>query len=219
MFWVAPYDVPVVFEITHRITHGMSIFTHDKWLFRIGVFSRIIQHAIRSRIHRIHDIGIKLGRKVGIFSDGAFVLNRTGRIDFFQPQITHVEIIAVSGFIAQTPGDYRSMVFIPFVHALNAFQVRLFPGRPVCKGDGDIITDTMRFIVSLIHHIDAILVAKLVPVFVVGIVTGTNGVDVKQFHQFHITKHRFFGDCLSGDRIRLVAVCSFYQNGLAIHEK
>ena len=64
----------------------------------------------------------------------------------------------------------------------------------------------MTLLIRLSHQVDAILVTEVIPQRVVGIVTGTNGIDIKTFHDLDILKHAFTGDDIAAVRIHLMTV-------------
>ena len=55
--------------------------------------------------------------------------------------------------------------------------------------------------VGLGHHVQAVLIAQVVQIVIIGIVRGADSVDVVLFHQLHILLHHLTGNVLTRHRI------------------
>ena len=73
--------------------------------------------------------------------------------------------------------------------------------------------------VGLGQHIDAVLVAEVVEVGVVGIVRGAHGVDVQTLHSYHIVQHLLLRDGAASEPAVVVAVDAMQDDALAVDEQ
>ena len=74
----------------------------------------------------------------------------------------------------------------------------------------------MGFKVRFVQHIDAVLVAQLVPAGLVGVVGGAHGVDVEALERVDVLNHVRFGNRAAGAGIEFVAVDALEHNALAV---
>ena len=107
--------------------------------------------------------------------------------------------------------EHFHIVLVAFQDLLS--KQGLFGGRiiPVAKA--------MTLLVSLGHHIKTILVAQLIPLRVVGIVTGAHGIDVELLHNLDVLYHPFTAHDVATVWIHLVSVGSFDINRLPIDQQ
>ena len=147
--------VPVFFQVTDGISHGMGILT-DEHRFVKRADIRI--HPFHTRIH----LGIQVAETVTPvwFSvAGTFVMDRTciqlaGRI------VTCLEIAAAAGLISQAPEDDTRMIPVAEYHPVNPVDEGWNPRRHV--------TDRlvgMVFQVGLIHGIQSVIIEHGVHTF------------------------------------------------------
>ena len=80
------------------------------------------------------------------------------------------------------------------------------------------ISHSVRLDIGLCHYIDTVLVAKVIPQIVVRIVTGTYRVNVQLLHTQNILQHAFTGNHVSSVRIHFVAVGTFKEHRLPVHQ-
>ena len=209
VFGILANQIPILLESTHGVPHGMGILALNQRL--LGITLAVVFRTFVIAVHR----AINIGKPI---LTGLFVLNRTALILFFDPGVAVLEIGAVTGLIAQRPSNDGGMV-VPSLHiALVALQV--------CQGKGWIfgkrlvaIPHPMRFHIGLSYHIQAILVAQVVPIVVVGIVASAHSIDVQLFHPLHILLHAVTRNHIPPIGIHLVAVGAFNQHRLAIHQE
>ena len=81
------------------------------------------------------------------------------------------------------------------------------------------ITEGVALLVGLSRNVETVLVAEVVPAWIIGIVTSAHGVDVEPLHDLDILKHALRCDNITTIRVHLVAVGTFDIYGLAIDEK
>ena len=66
------------------------------------------------------------------------------------------------------------------------------------------------------HYIEAILVAEVVPIGIVGIVAGAHCVEVELLHDLHVLQHAVAADHVASVGVEFVAVGTLDEDGLAI---
>ena len=100
VFGIFTHKVPVLFETTHRITHGVGIFALNE---RTGVIAfRILLAVTVVVIHRTENVGLAPITSL-------FILHRTiiYRLD---PLVALLEVRTVASFVTHTPDDNTWMI-------------------------------------------------------------------------------------------------------------
>ena len=77
----------------------------------------------------------------------------------------------------------------------------------------------MAFEVCLADHVDAVAVAELVHVGVIGIVTCAQGIDIPLLHQPDVSLHAFAAYHIPSSRINLMTVHALDEHGLAVYQQ
>ena len=80
------------------------------------------------------------------------------------------------------------MIFISFHHVLYSVHMSGIPFRKV-RYIARTISQSMRLLICLIHQIDSVLVAQLIPQCRLRIVRCTHGINIQFFHQLYIAHH------------------------------
>ncbi len=81
------------------------------------------------------------------------------------------------------------------------------------------ILEGMALLVGLGGDIEAILVAEVIPPWVVGIVARAHGVDVEALHDLYVLDHALHRDHVASVGIHLVAVSTLDEHRLAVDEQ
>ena len=81
------------------------------------------------------------------------------------------------------------------------------------------VAHAVRLDIGFRHHIDAVAVAKLVPVIVVGIVAGSYGIDIVELHQLNVLKHSFARHHVTAVRVYFMSVHTFNQHRLSVDKQ
>ena len=110
------------------------------------------------------------------------------------------------------------MVEIPLHMALVAFQMRLLVGR-VAGQRLRPVAHAVRFHIGFGHHVEAILVAEVIPVRVVGIVAGAHRIDVELLHELDILLHALARNHIAAVRVEFVAVHALDQDAFAVDQQ
>ena len=77
----------------------------------------------------------------------------------------------------------------------------------------------MRLEVCLGRYIQSILVAQVIPAWVVRIVAGAHRVDVQLLHYFYILYHTLYAYHIAAVGVHLVAVSALNQHGLSVYQQ
>ena len=179
---ILAYQIPVILESAAGVAHHMGIFALDqgaRW-----VLGAIAGAGIYRSIHRAHYIGVAL-----FFSP--FVLHGTGRVVALDPVVAGHEVVSVARLVAQAPYDYAWVVYVAIYHTLVTDQVGCLEVRPLGKRS-IFVAHSVRLYVAFVNHIEAVLVAQVVPHRVIGVMAGAYGVDVELFHYADVAEHIIF---------------------------
>ena len=206
------YQFPIVVEAAQRIPHGMGIFTLNERFG--GVVASIFLALFIAPVHGADDVGEGPVPVV----HGTFVMHRTRRVVLLDPTVAGLEVGAHARLVAHRPDDDRRMVLVAQHHAPVALHVRLCISRHLGQRVF-VVAHAVRLDVGLVHDIDAVAVAQLVPLRVVGIVARAYGVDIHLFHDADVLDHPFAAYHIAADGIHLVAVGALDQHGLPVHEQ
>ena len=202
-------QVPVLFETTLRVTHGVRILALYERLLILVVLAVAFAPFVAG-IHRAVDISFSACSRL-------FVLHGTAWVFRFHPVVGGFEVRTVSGLVAQRPEDNAGMVEAALHIALVTFHVRLLVVGALGKGTFA-IAHPMRFDVGFRHHVEAVLVAKFVPQVVVGIVAGTYCIQVKQLHDLDVLNHAFARYYIAIIGIHFVTVGTFKEHRLSVYQ-
>ena len=209
---ILAHQVPVIAEVTHGIAHGVGVFALDERAVRVGRyigFARIGAH-----IHGADDV-----RTVIFGEQGVLILDGTGGVVGLDPVPAVHEVGTGTGLVPKAPDNHRRVVEVPLDHTLVADEVGGAEGGVLGQGHSLGIAHAVGFDIALVHHIQAILVAKGQPTGVVGIMAGAHRIDIQLLHDSDIPNHVFFGNDVTFGRMHLMPVGPLDQNGLAVHQE
>ena len=174
--------IHVLLEITQGIPHGVGIFAHEK-----GAGSFLLPpvfHPVHGRIHGgIHIHGLVAVRKFAVMEGPRSVISPDSRR-------CRLKIGTVAGLIAQGPENNGRVVLGTMHHAHIALHMGFLPGRL----PGNIhaaIADAVGFAVGFVHHVQAVAVAQLIKIRMIGIVGTTDGIDIMRLDNLHVLFHHF----------------------------
>ena len=107
--------------------------------------------------------------------------------------------------------EHRHIVLVALHDLLG--KLRLLGSRIVA------ILETMALLVSLSHNIQSVLVAEIIPAWIVWIVAGTNGIDVHALHHHDVLNHALLTYVVALVRINLMTVGTLQENRLTIDQE
>ena len=145
-------------------------------------------------------------------------MDRSVGINGLDPFEDLCEVWSVDRLITHTPDNHAGVIEIhPDVMLVTLHDLL---GEEWCLGDGVVvIAEAMTLLVSLGTEVDAVFITQLIPYGIVGIVTGTYGIDIKLLHDLDILDHPFTTDHITTIRIHLMTVHTFYIYGLSVHQQ
>ena len=207
-------QVPVLFKATHRVTHSVGIFALNQWLLNLSASHfalRVLLAPVVIGIHRAVDI-------CSTFDACTLILAGTGLIVSLYPSISLLKVGTVASLVTQAPHNNAGVVLIGNHVTLLTLNVSLLKIRT----DSQcllIVTHTMTLQVALSSQVDTILIAQVIPTWIVGIVTGTHSIDVQLLHNLDILNHALHAHDVATIRIQFVAVGTLNQDSLAVHQQ
>ena len=203
----AANEIPVFFEPTHRVPHGVGIFALDERPF-IFAFE-IVFAAFGRNVHGAENVG-------GTFQPGTLVLHGARLVPLLEIVVDAVEVYSVSRLVTHTPRDDGRMVLEHFHVVEVALQVSLVEFGTTCQRAFS-ITHTVGFEVGFGHNVQPHLIAQFVPTRVVGIVGGAHGIDVVLLHDADVLLHALHTHHISAVGIQFVAVGAFDEERHPVH--
>ena len=214
---VAVDGVPVAGESAHAVAHGVAVLSHDirpvipfggSLIITTCGSPAVFREVVQCGVHHLDDVRVPVQHCpfIGDGASGVFPL---------QVAVGALGGDAVAALVAQRPGDDRRVVAVAFVHVVDAVEHGLYPvlalGQAVIA-----IALGVRLDVGLVPHIEAVLVAQLIPVFIVGVVACAHGVDAHLLHHLDVVHHLIAGHVLTPLGAMLVAVDAADGHGLAV---
>ena len=200
--------IPIFFDIADCVAHCVVIFAHD-----IGhlAFASISLYGADRGIH----VAAHIGAAVLVQT---FRMNRAGQIAVLEePHCAREDIVAavavIAHLVADGPCHNRCLILqrlIGRVLAVKQDRIQIVINVVV------LAHDRVTFRICLAHHIQAILVAEVIEVFVVRIVRGTDRVEVPCLHHLDVFLIDFLRHIFASERIGIVAVSAAEQQRLAV---
>ena len=211
-FRIFAYQVPIFFQTSARIAHGMIVFALDERLLISGCSRLCILFTCLLRtIHGTIHFGVGT-----LFC--TFPMNGTRFIHTLNPVERCREVRSINRFVPHRPHNDARMVVVHLHVMLIAFQYLLskhgfFSWRIVS------ILEAMTLLVGFCHHIKSILITQIIPLRVVWIVASTHCIDIELLHDLYVLYHAFSTHNIPTIRIHLMSIDSFYIDGLSINEQ
>ena len=126
------------------------------------------------------------------------------------PSIGGGEVLAVDGFVAQTPYYDTWAVAVYGNVMLVALQYLASEHRLIGRSIGRVITESVALLISFGNEIDAQFVAHMIPLRIVGVVAGAHGVNIKTLHQHDVLQHTLATHHITAVGVHLMSVNTFY---------
>ena len=125
--------------------------------------------------------------------------------------VASLEVVATAVFVTQTPENDARVITVAQNHTLHAVDESRNPRRHIANR-----LIGMVFEVSLVHHIESIVVEHSIHFGGIRIVRSANGVDIVALHEEHILEHTFGVDSATEQRVSVVAVNTLEEHPLTI---
>ena len=81
------------------------------------------------------------------------------------------------------------------------------------------ILETVALLVSLSNHIDTILIAELIPAWIIRIVAGTDSVDIQALHNLDILNHALHAQYVTSIWVNLMTVGTLDKHRLTVDKE
>ena len=198
---------PVVDEVAHGVAHRVGIFGYVEGVLDVVLARHGTAHPRDGGIlvgAHVHDVVV------------ALVLNGARGVELMEGVVGRHEVLARSGLVAQRPDDHGRMVDVRMCQLHDAGHVGCLELGHVRQG-GVAVVVFVAFEVGLIFQIDAILVAEVVPVRIIGIVRVAHVVDVAALHQHDFLFHLLHRDGVARSRIDFLTVHALQLHRLSIN--
>ena len=197
----------VVYLVAHGVTHGVCVLA-----LNVGAL-RSAAHTALSGGEHVGIAAVHGARHVAPLAV-ALVVGDAARVELFDGLHHALKVVAAATFVASAPAEDADVVakcahlaFVAFHHRL-AEQLHAAEARvPVA------------FHVGFCQDVEAVLVAQLVEVRIVGIVTGAHGVDVEALHGEHVLQHLFAAHRAARLLAEVVAVHAMDHEATAVDEQ
>ena len=175
-----------------------------------------ILHIARSFSNRLHpfDTRILAASDVGNVIV-ALILNRSRRVDSPGGGIDVFEVLPGPGLIAHAPDQDAGMVVVGRDHLDHPGDMRVFPLYRMRQGRFP-VTVMMALDVGLIHQVNPVLVAEIVPIRSVRIMGIPDMVDICPFHELDVLFHHLAGNGVTHRGLCLMTVHSTELHGFSI---
>ena len=201
--------VPIVGEAPDAVAHGMGVFGQDEGpLLRLA---GIVGDVVGAGVHDGHDVGVPV-----LLS--SFVDHGTIGVLAFHETVGTLHDDAVAALVAQRPADDGGVVLVALQHVVAAIDDRLAP-VVVLSQTPLAIALGVALDVGLVPYQEADTVAEMVPIGVVWVMAGADGVDVVLFHQEGIATHLFAADIVARQRTVLVAIHTVDDNRTSVESQ
>ncbi len=210
-------QIRIFFHPSKRIAHGVGVLTQDKGLLRIIL--QILDHILGFGIHLALHVADILELPV---PEDALVVDDPGRISVSEKPGHGGDILSRVSLVAAGPYEDCRVVLVPLQHGHCPVHHAGLPLRqaagdiPGRLADAHLLPGTMAFQVGLIDHVQAVLIAQLIPSGLVGIVAGADRIDIVLLHEPDIPHHIFFRHCPASPYVELVAVDSLKDDPFSV---
>ena len=214
----------ITLHASQGVAHIVHIFTEQERLLRI-VF-QIFPDFRGSGVHP----ALHIGAVTPLFTPVAALVvdNPAGVLG--PEKVRHVQnVLPAEALVAAGPEENGHMVLVPLEHGVGSVQHAVPPLRAAAghipawlhagAAQGILLPGAVGLHVGLVHHVNAVFVAQLVPFRPVGIVAGAHGVDVVGMKHFHGGVHVLLGNAAAAGGAPLVAVNAVQHKPLSVEQQ
>ena len=175
-----------------------------------------IFHIARSFSHRLHPFDTRILAASNVRDViVTLVLDRTHRIDGPGRGIDIFKVLSRAGLVTHAPNDDAGMVIVGLYHLDHPGHMGIFPFDRMRKGSVTVVI-MMAFDISLIHKVDPVFVAEIVPVRSIRVMGVADMIDIGSFHETDVLLHHLTGDSVAHGWLCLVTVNPAEFHGFAV---
>ena len=208
---ILAHQFPVLLQSARGVTHRVVVLALDERLLEVVVLAVGLARP-RCVVHRAEDVG------VAAFAVSLLPLAGSALVLGLHPVVGSLEVRTVHGLVTQRPNDDGGVVEVRAYVVLVALHDLLGEQRLLGLGLRT-VAEAVALLIGLGGHVDAVLVAQVVPHGVIGIVAGAHGVDVQALHDLDVLNHALAAHHVATVGIQLVAVGTLDEHGLTIHQQ
>ena len=198
----------------------MAVLAHDKGLFR--VLCQELFDICHGGIHLAFHIG---GGRVLPVPENALVVHKAAGVSAAEVFAHLPQGLAAVALVATRPDEDGRVVFVPFQHGFGAGK-HILPPLRACTGQRPLVRAVRAQLlpcavglqIGLPDDIQAVFIAKLQKIRVVGVVAGAHGVDVVGLQVLYIPHHLLPADGAAGAAAPLVAIDTLEHDALAVQK-
>ena len=204
------YQVPVFLKSAAGVAHHVCVFALNERLCLRCVLCITLASGLR-HVHRAVNVGV-------VAAVCLLELDWTACVLRLYPLVCGGEVVAVDGLVAERPGDDARMVEECLDVALVALHYLLCEHRLLCRCVVA-VAEAVAFDVCLGANVYSVLVAKVVPFRVVGIMACANGVDIEPLHYADVLYHALPGHYIAQVGVHFMTVCTLYVDMLSVYKQ
>ena len=215
-------QIPVIGKGAAAVAHGVVVLAQDSRAGRRGIFRKLFQlfqcciHGIIQRVLGEASAALPVAAALPpALLQLSLVEHDARRVQIPDHLACRLMILAVTGFVAGRPGENTGMGTVAKHHPFGTAHNRIFPAR--IAADRHIVG--MGFKIRLVHNIDAVFVAEVIPAGIVRVVTGPHRVEIELLQKADVGKHVFTGKRFPGNRMVLMAVDAADHHAFSVEKQ
>ena len=188
----------------------MAILALNERLVSLGIAGIRLAISVVA-IHRAINISIRS-------MSGLLKLDWALTVNGVNPLLGLGEVLTIARLVAKAPHDDAGMIVVGKYVVLVALHDGLGKERS-CRGSIVAITKSVTLLIGFCTHVYSILIAEVIPLWVVGIVGCAHGVDIELLHAHNVLNHTLTTHHIAAIGVELVAVHTLDEYRLTVDEQ
>ena len=183
----------IILNVSGAVSHGVHELTLDKRFFLAGcgkIFINLPGRSIHMAFHIQHGFILHMSFRLEM---AALIMHQSGGIILLHPASRFLDVGAHAGLIAQRPENDTALVLIPdhvapaaVNHSLSVSRIFRELTEGFLRTASVLILHAMGFQIRLRDHIKTVFAAQLREPGRIGIMAGTDGVDIRLLHDAQV---------------------------------
>ena len=210
----------IALHAAQAVAHVVHVLAEEEGLLRPAL--QVGPDGLRGGVHAALHVGTAI--EAGAVFHALVVDHPAGVV--LPEKVCHGEdVLPGVGLVAAGPEEDGRMVLVPLEHTAGPVHDALLPLRqtpghiPIRVDAPQPLPGPVALQVGLVHDVDAVFVAEAIPVRLVRVVAGADGVDVVSPEGIHGGGHIGHADGPAGVRVPLVAVHPPEDQALPVEEE